>query len=227
MFKDSGANQWETAPLGSVATLQRGYDLPNAVRKEGKIPIISSGGVTGRHSVSKHNGPGVITGRYGSIGDLYWIDEPYWPLNTSLFVNDFHGNDKRFVFYLLQSVDFKKLSDKTGVPGVNRNDVHKIKVKVPPLPEQRKIAEILRTWDEAIEKLEALRAAKERRASAIRLRLFEAEYASHKCLVRAQTFRYWQLCRMSASSAVMNWTAALQCRTVIHLLTRSSVLGTS
>lgn len=142
---------WNSLKLGEVATLQRGYDLPSAEREPGNVPIISSGGVTGWHSEAKHDAPGVVTGRYGSIGELYWVEEPYWPLNTALFVRNFHGNDERFIFYLLQSVDFKRLSDKTGVPGVNRNDVHKLNVALPPLSEQRKIAEILRTWDEAIE----------------------------------------------------------------------------
>jgi len=71
-------------------------------------------------------------------------------------------------------------------PGLNLADVEKFRIPLPPLPEQRKIAEILRTWDEAIEKLEALRAAKLRRITSVRQRLFEAAYASHNRLQRAR-----------------------------------------
>jgi len=73
--------------------------------------------------------------------------------------------------------------------GTGRLDTDLLKstpLPLPPLPEQRKIAEILRTWDEALEKLTTLRAAKERQASAIRLSIFEAEYSSHNRLVRAR-----------------------------------------
>lgn len=164
----SEINQWDWLPLGKVATLQRGYDLPSNRRKDGEFPIISSGGVTGWHSDKKQDGPGVVTGRYGSIGEVYWVDRPYWPLNTTLFVSDFHSNHPPFIYQLLKSLNFSKLSGKTGVPGVNRNDLHTIKVLRPPRPEQLKIAKILRTWDEAIEKLNGLRIAYESRLLGLR-----------------------------------------------------------
>jgi type I restriction enzyme, S subunit len=141
---------WKACRLGEMAKLQRGFDLPTSNRRPGDVPIISSSGFSGTHDQAIVDAPGVVTGRYGTIGELFWIDEKFWPLNTSLFVSDFHGNYPKFIYYYLQSQDFKKFSDKTGVPGINRNDIHKINVVVPPLSEQKKIAEILGTWDEAI-----------------------------------------------------------------------------
>ena len=142
--------------------LQRGFDLPTNDRLSGKVPIISSGGITGYHNATKANPPGVVLGRYGSIGDVYFIETPYWPLNTSLWVKDFCGNDPKFVYYLLCRIDYKKFSDKTGVPGINRNDIHALKVAIPPLPEQKKIAAILSTWDKAIKRIESLIEANEK-----------------------------------------------------------------
>jgi type I restriction enzyme, S subunit len=141
---------WKACRLGEMAKLQRGFDLPTSNRRPGDVPIISSSGFSGTHDQAMVDAPGVVTGRYGTIGELFWIDEKFWPLNTSLFVSDFYGNYPKFIYYYLQSQDFKKFSDKTGVPGINRNDIHKINVVVPPLSEQKKIAEILGTWDEAI-----------------------------------------------------------------------------
>lgn len=141
---------WVKARLGSVAELQRGFDLPSSQRVNGRVPIVSSGGVSGYHSEAKSRAPGVVTGRYGSIGDVFYLEEDFWPLNTSLWVKDFHGNHEKFIYYLLSNFDFKKFSDKTGVPGVNRNDLHAVKVWLPPLSEQKKIAQILSTWDKAI-----------------------------------------------------------------------------
>ncbi|WP_144431513.1 hypothetical protein [Jannaschia seosinensis] len=72
-------------------TLQRGFDLPKKERREGQVPIISSSGAEAFHAVPAKQGPGVVTGRYGTIGKVYYSEEPYWPLNTTLFVSNFHG----------------------------------------------------------------------------------------------------------------------------------------
>jgi type I restriction enzyme S subunit len=108
-------------------------------------------------------GPGVITGRYGSIGEVFFMREDFWPLNTTLWVKDFHGNDKRFIAYLLSSIDFRKFSGKTGVPGVNRNELHKIEVPCPPQHQQLIIAALISKWDEAIAGTERLLEARKKR----------------------------------------------------------------
>jgi type I restriction enzyme S subunit len=158
---------WEFKKLGGVAELQRGFDLPSSKRVDGCIPIISSGGLTGFHNEFKAKAPGVVTGRYGSIGSVFYIQEDFWPLNTALWVKDFHSNDPEFIYYMLSSFDFKKFSDKTGVPGVNRNDLHIVKVGVPPVSEQRKIAQILSTWDKSIVTTEKLIAASQQQKKAL------------------------------------------------------------
>lgn len=147
---------WEVDRLGGIAELQRGFDLPASKRIPGSIPIISSGGETGSHNEAKVKAPGVVTGRYGSIGHVFYVEKEFWPLNTALWVKDFHGNDPKFIYYVLSNFDFKKFSDKTGVPGVNRNDLHTVKILLPLLLEQRKIAKILGTWDKAIATTEKL-----------------------------------------------------------------------
>jgi type I restriction enzyme, S subunit len=143
--------EWTTKCLGECVTLQRGFDLPSQDRRPGHVPIISSSGTTDYHSESAVRGPGVVTGRYGTIGQVFFIKEDYWPLNTTLWVKDFQGNDPLFVSYLLRTIDFTSCSDKSSVPGVNRNDLHRIPVSVPPLPVQRRIADILGSLDDKIE----------------------------------------------------------------------------
>ncbi|MFX8860296.1 restriction endonuclease subunit S, partial [Acinetobacter baumannii] len=91
----------------------------------------------------KVKGPGVVTGRYGTIGNVYFVKEDFWPLNTTLYVRDFKGNDPRFIAYLLKVVYFNSYSDKAAVPGVNRNHLHQAIVSIPALPEQRAIAAAL------------------------------------------------------------------------------------
>jgi len=145
------AGEWREMPLGEFVTFQRGFDLPIQDRRAGDVPVVSSAGVSGRHSEAALRGPGVVIGRYGTIGQVFLIRGDYWPLNTTLWVKDFHSNDPVFASYFLRTVDYMSCSDKSSVPGVNRNDLHILSVRVPPLPEQRAIAHILGTLDDKIE----------------------------------------------------------------------------
>ncbi len=147
---------WEEKRLGDVATLQRGMDLPIHNRTPGEVPVYGSNGIDGFHSETPLVGPGVITGRSGTIGFVYFCQEKYWPLNTTLYVKDFHRNEPRFVFRLLESLKLDRFTAATGVPSLNRNFVHPTSVHLPPLPEQRRIAKILDTVDEAIRATEQL-----------------------------------------------------------------------
>lgn len=160
-------SEWPQVPLGEVITLQRGFDLPSQDRKPGRVPIVSSSGITDHHSEVGVPGPGVVTGRYGTIGQVFLIKEDFWPLNTTLWVKDFHGNDRHFASYLLRTIDFMSCSDKSSVPGVNRNDLHRILVLLPPLDEQRAIAGVLGALDDKIEQNRRSALAMERMARAI------------------------------------------------------------
>jgi type I restriction enzyme, S subunit len=161
------AGKWAEMPLGEVITLQRGFDLPSQDRKPGKVPIVSSSGISDYHSEVGVKGPGVITGRYGTIGQVFLVQEDYWPLNTTLWVKDFHGNDPHFASYLLRTIDFQSCSDKSSVPGVNRNDLHRIPVLLPPLSEQKAIATVLGALDDKIELNRRMNATLEAMARAL------------------------------------------------------------
>lgn len=144
-------SKWKNITLGEVLTLQRGFDLPNRDRVEGEYPIISSSGTTGFHNEYKVKPPGIITGRYGTLGEVFFTNQPYWPLNTALYVKDFKNNHPLFLSKLLKVVLNANLNAAGAVPGVNRNHLHKMKLFLPPLPIQRKIAAILSAYDELIE----------------------------------------------------------------------------
>lgn len=115
--------------VGSVLELQRGYDLPTQSRLAGKIPIISSSGYSGYHNEFKCDGENVITGRYGTIGQVYYYNGKCWPLNTSLYVKDFKGNIPKYIYYFLKNI--LKLyqvngNDKSAVPGIDRKIIHEM-----------------------------------------------------------------------------------------------------
>jgi len=142
---------WKELNLGDVIELKRGYDLPKGKRSVGVIPIVSSSGISDFHSEAMVKGPGVVTGRYGTIGEVFYIDSDFWPLNTTLYVRDFKGSDPRFISYFLRTLDFQAYSDKGAVPGVNRNHLHTAKVRIPALPVQKAIARVLDTLDSKID----------------------------------------------------------------------------
>ena len=145
------AGEWREVTLGEVLNLQRGFDLPADDRLPGNHPVIASTGPVGTHHRSAVQGPGVVIGRSGSLGGGQFIKEDFWPLNTTLWVQDFRGNARRFCYYLLKSLDLASFNAGSGVPTLNRNHIHPLPVKIPPLPEQRAIAHILGTLDDKIE----------------------------------------------------------------------------
>jgi len=145
------ADGWKNCSLGDVLTLQRGFDLPERDRQKGYVPIISSSGISGYHSVAKVSAPGVVTGRYGTLGEVFYIEEDYWPLNTTLYVRDFKGNDPRFLSYFLHTLNLEQQNTAGAVPGLNRNALHLLPVSIPPLSTQQKIAAILSAYDDLIE----------------------------------------------------------------------------
>ncbi|ELV8697184.1 restriction endonuclease subunit S [Vibrio fluvialis] len=142
---------WVEVPLGDFIELKRGYDLPKSKRVFGDYPIVSSAGTSDYHSEFKVSSPGVVTGRYGTIGEVFYVEKDFWPLNTTLYVKDFKGNCPEFVYYLLKTFDFHKYSDKAAVPGVNRNHLHMELVRVPDSHEsQKQIAEYISNFDKKV-----------------------------------------------------------------------------
>ena len=139
-------------PLGEFVSLQRGHDLPDERRKAGTVPILGSFGITGWHDEARAPGPGVTVGRSGaSFGVVSFSPTAYWPLNTALYVTDFHSNDERFAYYLLKSFDFSSFNSGSAQPSLNRNFVHPVPIDVPSPSEQRAIARILGTLDDKID----------------------------------------------------------------------------
>lgn len=142
---------YKTGELGEFITLKRGYDLPQQNRKNGCVPIFSSSGISGTHDAAMVKAPGVITGRYGTIGQVFMANEDFWPLNTTLYVEDFHGNNPRFIYYFLKTLEWEKFTSASAVPGINRNTVHKEVISLPDIETQDKIASVLKTLDDKIE----------------------------------------------------------------------------
>lgn len=137
--------------LGEQLTFQRGFDITKAQQVPGEVLVYSSSGPNSTHNEYKIPGPGVIIGRKGSLGTVFYSARPYWPHDTTLWVKDFHGNDPKFAYYFLQTMHFERYDAGASNPTLNRNHIHLLPVRFPPLPTQRRIASILSAYDDLIE----------------------------------------------------------------------------
>ena len=144
---------WVEFTLVDLVVLQRGFDLPAKNRVVGGFPLITASGQDGTHNEGKVKAPGVVTGRSGTIGQVFLINNDFWPLNTTLWVKDFKGNDVIFCYYFLKRFPFSRFNSGSGVPTLNRNHIHPHSIAKPPLPEQKAIASVLGSLDDKIELL--------------------------------------------------------------------------
>jgi type I restriction enzyme, S subunit len=144
-------SEWRKVSLGEVVGLKRGFDLPGPSRRPGPYPVLGSSGISGWHDEGPVRGPGVTIGRSGaSIGVATYFDGDYWPLNTVLFSENFMGNHPRYVYYLLDSIDFASFDSGSAQPSLNRNYIAGIRINLPGRKEQESITLLLGALDDKI-----------------------------------------------------------------------------
>ncbi|OBX49572.1 restriction endonuclease subunit S [Moraxella nonliquefaciens] len=137
--------------LGDLIEFQRGYDLPKSKFVHGKYPVQSSNGILGYHHEYKVKAPSITIGRSGTVGIPHLIKTNFFPHNTALFVKDFKGNDVEYIYYLLKNLKLNEYKTGSGVPTMNRNHLHPLKIQAfLGIPTQKSIAHILSTLDQKI-----------------------------------------------------------------------------
>ena len=155
-----GQDEWRECDISDLCQLQRGFDLTEATRKHGTVPVYSSSGLAYLHCEAKLQPPAVITGRKGQLGRVYFVEEPCWPHDTTLWVKDFKGNDPRFVSIFLGAFRLERFDAATSVPTLNRNNLVGHPIRIPPFQEQRAIAAALGDVDALLARLDRLIAKK-------------------------------------------------------------------
>ncbi|MEV7196698.1 restriction endonuclease subunit S [Streptomyces sp. NPDC093510] len=144
-------SEWTRTTLDQLVKLRRGHDLPTTSRNPGNVPVVGAAGPSGFHDTAIAKAPGVVVGRAGaSMGHATYCAEDFWPLNTSLYVTDFLGNDPRFVYHLLGEIDFSGYNSGAAQPMLNRNYITQIPISLPDPDEQRAIAAVLGALDDKI-----------------------------------------------------------------------------
>lgn len=150
----AGKAGWATTTVGAVLSLEYGKGLSGECRTGNGFPVFGSSGEVGRHAESICEGPGIVVGRKGTVGSVTWSDEPFWPIDTTYYVRRLVDVNLRWLFWRLLTINMAALDSSTGVPGLNRNDAYRLMFEFPPAAEQRRIAAILDTLDEAIRRTE-------------------------------------------------------------------------
>ncbi|XHX75675.1 MAG: restriction endonuclease subunit S (plasmid) [Stenomitos frigidus ULC029] len=145
---------WNVKKIKDIAPLQRGFDLPTSQLKRGDYPVVYSNGVMNHHAKFMVQGPGVVTGRSGTIGNVHYVCENYWPHNTALWVTDFMDSHPKYIYYFYKFLKLERFGTGSGVPTLNRNDVHDSEVVIPGSEEQRAIANVLCDMDTELAALE-------------------------------------------------------------------------
>ena len=146
---------WQSTTLGSVIELVYGKSLPAKVRDGVSFPVFGSNGVVGKHSIPLVENPGLIVGRKGSFGEVHISEEPFFPIDTTYYVDNFHGQPIRYWFYQLRFLPLNQLNRATAIPGLNRKDAYSQEIALPPLAEQKAIADKLDTLLAQVENTKA------------------------------------------------------------------------
>ena len=142
----------EFCELGDLIEFQRGYDLPKSNFVSGPYPVQSSNGILGYHNEFKVKGPSITIGRSGTVGIPHLIEGNFFPHNTALFIKDFKGNDVRYIYYLLKNLRLGDRKSGSGVPTMNRNHLHPLKMKCfRDVDYQNKLSCVLNAIDKKIE----------------------------------------------------------------------------
>lgn len=135
---------WKT--LGEVVNIKNGKDWKNL--SSGDIPVYGSGGVMGYVDTFAYDKPSVLIPRKGSITNIFYVDFPFWNVDTIYYTEiDTSKLKPKFFYYFMRTIDLMALDTGSGRPSLTQTILNKIKIPIPPLPEQEKIVAILDKFD--------------------------------------------------------------------------------
>lgn len=119
---------WATARVEGLLELTYGKSLPKPARRPGSVPVYGSGGVGGYHDTALVAGPGIIVGRKGTVGSLFWEPEPFFAIDTVFCVLPKPGVSLHFAWQLLHTLGLAEMNTDAAVPGLNRSNVYRLEV---------------------------------------------------------------------------------------------------
>ena len=134
---------WEVRALGDILKLKYGKALKQADRHAGDVPVFGSSGIVGHHDRNLVSGPGIIVGRKGNVGSVFWSDADFYPIDTAYFVVS--QLPLRFLFYDLQTKNF--INNDAAVPGLSRRQAYSLETIVPSARMLREFCELAEEFE--------------------------------------------------------------------------------
>ena len=132
-FIEEAKEDWEDGTLDQLIDLKYGKALKQEDRSGSGYPVVASSGIVGFHNNYLVKGPGIVIGRKGTLGKVYFMEDNFYPIDTSYFIETkTSGSNLIFEYYLLKSLDFANMNSDSAVPGLNRNIALGTQIQVPP-----------------------------------------------------------------------------------------------
>ena len=144
----SGA--WEYKKFENVLSIKSGMSQKEIEVSDGIYPILATGGEIGRTNTALYDKESVLIGRKGTIDKPYYMNTPFWTVDT-LFYSELKNNiDGKFLYFLFQCIEWRKLDTSTGVPSLTSTTIHEIQRYFPSKPEQTHLGLFFRRLDSQI-----------------------------------------------------------------------------
>ncbi|HHK8419469.1 TPA: restriction endonuclease subunit S [Vibrio parahaemolyticus] len=142
---------WEPKQLKDILELAYGKALKKTDRVEGDVPVYGSGGLTGYHNQSLVEGPGIIVGRKGTVGSVYWEPKAFYPIDTVFYVKPKAGYSLNYCYLTLKNLGLKNMNTDAAVPGLNRNNAYRLEVVTPSHNVLNKFESIMHSFQSKID----------------------------------------------------------------------------
>ncbi|MBQ6730842.1 MAG: restriction endonuclease subunit S, partial [Bacilli bacterium] len=142
---------YQKTKIGKCLKIKSGQDQKNVCCENGKYNIYGTGGVIGTTNTFLYDKESVGIGRKGTIDKPFYFDEPFWTVDTLFYSVINKGFSPKYIYYLFQTINWKKYNSSTGVPSLTSSTIESIDVYITSLKEQCKIAEFLTLIDVRID----------------------------------------------------------------------------
>lgn len=173
--KDSSPIGWNIKKIGDLCKIKHGHSQHKIIDEHGKYPILASGGCIGKTNIPIYSKPSVLIGRKGTINKPQYMETPFWTVDTLFFTEVFESTNPKFLFYIFNSINWNVYNEGSTIPSLTAKGISTIKLFVPPIEEQKRIAEVLSCWDDGIEKLEKVIELKEKQKRGLMQRLLSGK----------------------------------------------------
>lgn len=142
-------SEWKTYKLSELVEIKYGKDHKHLA--DGVIPVYGSGGIMRFAETHLYDRESILIPRKGTLSNLFYLDKPFWSVDTMFYTKIKNGVHGKYLYYLLKSMDLASMNVGSAVPSLTTEVLNKVEISLPDLPTQRQIAQILSSLDDKIE----------------------------------------------------------------------------